>query len=213
MAWWQRQFGSSTRGKLVALLRTGPKSVDQLSDALGVTQNAVRAQLAALARDGVATSVGARHAGTVGKPATLYAIAEPAETAFSGAYPPTLATLVSVLGERLPPEELESVLGEVGRRLAPASRVLTGPLEPRVQQGAAALVTMGAMVDVSSDGDAFVIAGHGCPLGVAVAAHPATCRTVEQLLAMVTGARIREQCSRDGASPKCTFHVSDRGGD
>ena len=65
MGWWQRQFGNSTRGRIVALLRRGRRSVDELAVDLGITDNAVRAQLSSLARDGVIVDMGARREGLV----------------------------------------------------------------------------------------------------------------------------------------------------
>src|SRR4051812_43352284 len=75
MAWWQRQFGKTTRGRVVALLRRGERSVEELAASLGLTDNAVRAQLATLEREGVVRAAGVRRDGGVGKPATLYAVA------------------------------------------------------------------------------------------------------------------------------------------
>ena len=74
MAWWQRQFGKTTRGRIVALLRRGERSVEELATALDLTDNAVRAQLTQLEHDGVVRVVGTRRDGTVGKPATLYGV-------------------------------------------------------------------------------------------------------------------------------------------
>ena len=50
MAWWQRQSDKSTRNRIVALLRRGERSVEELAESLGLTDNAVRAQLSALER-------------------------------------------------------------------------------------------------------------------------------------------------------------------
>jgi predicted ArsR family transcriptional regulator len=210
MAWWQRQFGNSTRGRIVALLRRGRRSVDELAVDLGVTDNAVRAQLVSLARDGVIVDLGARREGNVGKPASLYGIAEPAETAFSSAYAPTLAALMDVLGERLTHRELETVMREVGRRLGATVPQAAGSLEARVQAGVQTLGELGAVADIERRGNAFTVTGHGCPLGKAVSVRPEACRAVEQLLAQATGARVREQCVRDDGPPRCSFEVTDR---
>jgi predicted ArsR family transcriptional regulator len=48
-----RRFFSSTRGRIVALLRAATRTVDELADALGLTDNAVRAHLVTLERDGL----------------------------------------------------------------------------------------------------------------------------------------------------------------
>ncbi len=210
MAWWQTQFGNSTRGRLVALLRRGRRSVDELAVDLGVTDNAVRAQLSSLARDGVVVDLGARREGNVGKPASLFGITDPAETAFSEAYAPTLAALIDVLGERLSHRELETLMREVGRRLSATAPKATGSLEARVHAGVKALGALGAVADVQSRGSAFTVTGYGCPLGKAVAVRPETCRAVEQVLAQATGARVREQCVRDDGPPRCAFEVTDR---
>lgn len=212
MAWWQRQFGSSTRGRIVALLRRGSRSVDELAAELGVTDNAVRAQLTTLMRDGVVADIGARREGTVGKPATLYAIAAPAETAFSGAYAPTLATLMQVLGEKFSHRELETLMREVGRRLASASSSPAGSLESRVQAGVKVLGDLGGVADVEKHGAAFTVRGHGCPLASAVVSRPETCRAVEQLMAQTTGAKVQEHCVRDDGAPHCQFEITERGG-
>lgn len=211
MTWWQNLFGSSTRGRLVALLRRGPRSVDELAAELGVTDNAVRAQLASLSRDGVVSERGPRREGTVGKPSTLYGIAAPAETAFSAAYAPTLATLLRVLHARLEPEALRDVLRETGRQLAPHAASRASTLAARVETGAAALAQLGAVADVHATDRGFVIEGHSCPLGEAVTACPGACATVEQLLTEITGAVVVEQCKRTAGAPRCSFEIIERG--
>src|SRR2546423_518664 len=120
MAWWQRQFGKSTRGRVVALLRRGDRSVEELAQALGLTDNAVRAQLALLETEGIVRSVGIRRDGTVGKPAMLYGVAPSASALFSSAYAPLLASLLAELSERMSPRQLDTLLRGAGRRLAPA---------------------------------------------------------------------------------------------
>ena len=43
---WKQRFFSSTRGRIVALLRRTSRTVDELAQALDLTDNAVRAHLA-----------------------------------------------------------------------------------------------------------------------------------------------------------------------
>src|SRR5439155_23915481 len=47
------RFFASTRGKIIILLRRSSRTVKQLAEALSVTENAVRAQLTVLQRDGL----------------------------------------------------------------------------------------------------------------------------------------------------------------
>ena len=43
MSVWEREYGATTRGHIVTLLRGGERSVDELATELGLTDNAVRA--------------------------------------------------------------------------------------------------------------------------------------------------------------------------
>ena len=205
MRWWEQHFGNSTRGRIVAILRRGWRSVDELAATLGLTDNAVRAHIATLERDGVVAQAGERRDGTVGKPATLYGVAEEADTLFSSAYAPALAALVAEIGSRHP-DELESLLRGAGRRLAtPAS----GTLAERVGTAAALLTELGADADVVPAAGGFAIQGHGCALAQAVSSRPETCCMVEQFLAQVTGGEVREHCDRGKYPPRCAFMISE----
>ena len=205
MAWWQRKFGNSTRGRIVALLRRREHSVEDLAQALDLTDNAVRAQLASLERDGIVGATGVRRDGTVGNPATLYAVAVHAAPLFSSAYAPLLASLLAELGERLSATQLEAVLRSAGRRLAPAVPASTSFGE-RARAGAALLSDLGADAELLETSDGYEIRGHGCVLSEAVTACPATCHAVEALLSEVTGVSVKEDCDRANA-PNCRFLI------
>ncbi len=205
MAWWQRKFGKTTRGRVVALLRRGERSVEELAAALGLTDNAVRAQLAILERDGIVRRVAIRRGGRVGKPAALYGVVPDASSLFSSAYAPMLSALLAELGERMSPREMESLLRRIGRRLAPTVPP-KATFDDRARAGAAALTKLGADADLVRTPEGYEIHGHGCVLSDAVAACPATCRVVEELLSAVTATRVREHCDRS-VQPNCRFVI------
>ena len=199
----------STRGRITAQLRRGARSVDELAREVGTTNNAVRAHLASLERDGLVQSSGVRRGGGVGKPATLYALTSEAELMFSRAYPTVLTTVMQVLVAKLDADRAESILREVGARLATAlGGEARGDLRARVNAAAAVLVTLGGDAEVAADDGAYVIRGYGCPLSTSVAAHPETCRAVRALVSHVTGARTEERCEH-GERPQCRFRVSE----
>jgi predicted ArsR family transcriptional regulator len=209
MRWWERHFGNSTRGKIVAMLRRGWRSVDELASSLDLTDNAVRAHIATLERDGVVAATGERRDGSVGKPATLYGVAAGADTLFSSAYAPALSALVSELGARYP-QQLESILRGAGRRLS-GTAASSGTFEERVDGAAAFLTELGADAEVSRADDAnggYAIRGHGCALAQTVSTQPETCCMVEQLLAELTGGCVREHCDRSQNPPRCAFLVT-----
>src|SRR5829696_3257600 len=85
----------STRGKLMLLLCQGPRTVNELTQELGVTDNAVRAQLVNLQQGGLVRQVGLRP-GTR-KPHVDYELTPKARLAFPNAYEPVLRTLTDVL--------------------------------------------------------------------------------------------------------------------
>ena len=207
MSWWQRQYGGTTRGRVMALLRRGRRSVEELARALGLTDNAVRSHLTALERDGLVAVGGVRRDGAVGKPATLYEVAPGAHTLFSGAYAPALGALVVELAHRLPPEQLAAALRGAGERLAPGTNA-SASFDERVRSAAALLAELGGDADLLSTDDGYALRAYGCPLAHAVASCPATCGLVEQLLSEVTRAPVHEQCDRSESPPHCRFVIA-----
>ena len=87
---WNQRFLSSTRGQVVALLRQGHSTVEELARALGLTDNAVRAHLASLERDGLVVQSGLRRG--MRKPAYAYALTPDAERLFP-MHSPTIASV------------------------------------------------------------------------------------------------------------------------
>ena len=198
-----------TRARVVELLRTGRKTVDELASALGLTDNAVRMHLAGLERSGLVRAEGVRRSGMAGKPATIYEIAPDAEPGFSRAYAPVLAALVDVLGDTLQEQELQEVMRAVGRRLASGQPPLNGSLHKRVRAAAALMDQLGAVTTVeSANGSGVIMRGAGCPLGVAVKESPMVCGAVRELLSVLTGAEVRETCDH-GARPSCRFQFTE----
>jgi predicted ArsR family transcriptional regulator len=205
MAWWQRQFWKTTRGRVVALLRRGRRSVEELAEALDLTDNAVRAHLATLEREGIVRSVGVRRDGAVGKPATLYGVTQESAALFSGAYSPLLSALLAELGARMPARQLDALLRGAGRRLATTLPPRASFAE-RVRASAAFLTGLGADADLVQTPEGYEIRGHGCVLSQAVVACPATCGAMEELLSDVTGVQVRERCDRSD-QPNCRFVI------
>jgi predicted ArsR family transcriptional regulator len=205
MRWWERQIGGPMRGRIIALLRRGASTVDELSAGLGVTDNAVRAHLQRLERDGVVSATGTRQGPGAGKPATTYRIAPEAEPSLSSAYAPVLTALLQTLAERTPPEELDALMRDVGRRLGPA-QPKGGSHEARVGAAAALISSLGSEIDVERTPDGYLLRGFACPLAAVVRAEPSACLAVEELVEAVVGVPVRERCDRSDG-PRCRFQV------
>lgn len=211
MRWWETSVGGGARGRIIGLLRRGERSVEELAAELGVTDNAVRAQLQVLEREGLVHQSRVRHTGSVGKPATMYAVPQRAEAYLSAAHAPLLAALLAALESRLNERELEALFRDVGRRLAEGvdgTGISSRPreLEAKVNAAAAVLTALGAEIDVERTTTGYLLRGHACPLSDAVRVQPRVCRAIEELVAGVTGAKVVECCDRSGTS-KCCFDV------
>lgn len=201
------RFPQTTRGKILAALRRGAGTVEELARSLGLTDNAVRAHLSTLERDGLVRAEGVRRGPGAGKPATLYAVPPEAELLFSRAYAPVLGALLDELAEQLPAERRVDVMRAVGRRLAAGIGRPTGePLEARVQAAVALLNALGGDAHLEEHEEKLVIRGSGCPLSAATSRRPEVCRAVEALLTEVVGSPITECCARDDR-PRCCFDV------
>ncbi len=203
---WSEGFLESTRGRVLTLLRGAPATVEELAQTLELTDNAVRAHLSALERDGLIRSRGARRDGSVGKPATLYSISSAAETAFSRAYVPLLSTLLTALGEKLPIRELKALMRDVGKRLAGVPLPATATARVRAEAASGILNSLGGLTTVKRDGKDYRVEGVTCPLSVAVSARPEVCEAVRTLLSESTGSEVIE-CCRRGERNQCTFVV------
>jgi predicted ArsR family transcriptional regulator len=190
---------------VVALLRRGHATVEELARELGLTDNGVRAHLAALERDNLVAQSGERRG--VGKPAFTYTLTSDAERLFPKAYGALLTLMLDVLGERLAPDALDDLLRDVGHRLAQAQgqTAPVGDLRARVDGAVRLLDDLGGLAEVEERDDGFVILGCSCPLAAAVEGTPRTCLLAEALLSDVIGAPVRQTCDPD--APRCRFEV------
>ena len=203
-----KRFFESTRGQIVTILRGSPCTVDELSTKLELTDNAVRAHLLTLERDGLVRQSGLRRGPR--KPHFTYELTEASDALFPKAYDTLLNQLIAVLKNRLSPSEIEEVLREVGRAVA-ADAPAAQDLESRVKIAVKVLETIGGAVEVREDEDRILIAATGCPLAAAVAVHPEVCQLAETLVSEIVKVPVEEKCNREGR-PKCLFELSHKEG-
>lgn len=205
------RFGESTRGRIVAMLRVAPRTVDELAAELGLTDNAVRPHLVALERDDIARQVGSRRGEGAGKPAIVYELHPDAEPLLSRAYAPVLSALLEVLTEQLSPREARKVLRATGRRLAASvGGQASGDLVARARAAAAVLTALGGAVEVEPRRGAVTLRGAACPLATAVRGSPMICGAVESLVSEISGAQATECCNREDR-PHCCFELRSTG--
>jgi predicted ArsR family transcriptional regulator len=195
-----------TRARLLALLREGAWTVDDLAERLGLTDNAVRFHMDALEKLGTVRKEGVRRIG-VGQPASVYTLSPIGEEAFSRAYAPVLIACLEELRDRSSAQQVAAFLRRVGKRLARGVTHPPGPLAARVAGASELLNSLGGITSVEKSGKALRIVGRACPLSRAVEADHCVCAAVTSLVAEVVGAEVRERCDRSGR-PKCCFEIS-----
>ncbi len=180
--------------------------MNELAEALRLTDNAVRAHLANLERDGLVSQSGMKPG--VRKPHITYALGPEAEQLFPKAYGRLLTLLMSIFSQQIKPERLRAGMRAAGRAVAQEHlRELKG--KTRRQRIDAALHILrelgGAATFREEDGKHF-IHGNGCPIAAATANHPEACLLAESLLTNVIGSPVKERCVR-GPAPSCRFEV------
>jgi predicted ArsR family transcriptional regulator len=201
-----KRFWTSTRGRIVLLVRRGSRTVTELAGELGLTNNAVRTHLIALGRDGLVHASGMRPGPR--KPNTIYDLTPEADHLFPKVYGPLLHHLLDVLKERMPPADLEEVLRTVGHRMAAEYRpaVPADGLREWAKLAISVLGSLGGLAELEGGNGRVIIRSFDCPLATAAAGHPEVCRLVETLLADVIGAAVHQGC-RTEPTPQCYFEV------
>jgi DeoR family suf operon transcriptional repressor len=203
----RRQLLNTSRGRIVTLLQRGGLTADEVASTLGLTANAVRAQITAMERDGVVQRSG-RRPGTT-RPSHVFELTPEVEQVLSRAYVPLLNQLVTVVAERLPSAQVEALLCETGKGLAKEltrGRRLSGNLRTRVAAASQLLNDeLGAVTHVEENGH-FIIRGAVCPVAVLTGKNAAVCVAMESFVAEVIGARVRQCCDHNGRS-RCGFEI------
>ncbi|HEX6576300.1 MAG TPA: helix-turn-helix domain-containing protein [Gemmatimonadaceae bacterium] len=198
------RFLATTRGQIVAELRREGRTVEELRKILGITDNAVRLHLSALEEDGIVHQVATRPSGR--RPAIVYELTEAAERSFSQAYMPVLTRLVDSLSDRMSPPELQTLLRDVGERLAREQPAMSGSVRQRAEGAARVLTSLGGIAEVEENENGLAIRGYSCPLADAVRAHPATCHAALALVSELVGVPVVEACDK-GSRPRCRFEL------
>ena len=153
-----------SRAKILGLLREQDSTVRDLATRLGLTNNAVRAHLVALQKEGLVRR-GGLQTGTR-KPHIVYALTENAIHAFPNAYGRLLREFVAVLAKQLSPQTLMGYLRQLGRELArePAQEAQGKSPTERRRIALNLLVALGGEPSLRKNDGAEFIEGRSCPL-------------------------------------------------
>jgi predicted ArsR family transcriptional regulator len=201
-----QRFGSSRR-TIVRLLRRARHTVNELARALGVTDNAVRANLERLEQEGLVRQVGTRP--SFRKPESVYDLTPEAERLFSKAYAPVLAGVLAAMEAELDETALDALLAGAGRRLAAPYLPALAGLSPRerAERTLKILEDLGGVAELDERDGRLEVRGFGCPFSQVVAQHPKVCVMATALVGELLGCDVREVCQRNGDRPRCCFRT------
>lgn len=204
---WRQRLADSSRGKILEFLRSGEHTVNDLAAALKLTDNAIRAHLLSLERDGLVHLSGTKPG--FRKPHATYALTSEAEQVFPKAYGPLLDVLMGVFSRKLTTKELRAAMREAGKKVAADHlRGLQGKTrEQRIKAALSVLKDLGGSAAFEATDGKHLIRGRGCPLAAATAHHPEACLIAESLLTQIIGAPVKEHCLH-GPNPSCCFEVA-----
>lgn len=201
-----RLFGT-TRGKVLALLCRGRRTVGELATHLGLTRNAARAQVQRLQRDGLVRPAGSRRG--IRRPHVDYDLTDKARELFPGAYEPVLRRLVDAMSQRLSARALRTLISSAARDLVRdrVGEVRGADPRQRVSEAVSRLGGLAAGIELEKEPDKTVVRSCSCPLASVTASHPELCAVFAGVLSEVFDARVREQCKK-GVAPQCCFQVA-----
>src|SRR5688500_866386 len=164
-----------TRRRILVLLCERPQTVAELASQLDLTNNAVRAHLDKMKREGLVRRGASRRG--VQRPHTEYELTDQGHAQFPKAYEPLLAALVDLLNERLPGELYRELLVQTGSRALTERFGLPSGKTPRqkIQQIVGKLNGGGIGIEVTTESGKSVIRSCSCPVSAVNAAHPELC--------------------------------------
>ena len=190
--------------KVLAELRHGPRTVEQISTSLRLTPNAVRNQLRKLQDAELAVRSGARPGAS--KPSALYSITLEGQIQFSTLYLPVLTHFLRVAEGKCSGTQLESFMTETGKSLAARYSKPTGSVKDKTHAAARLLKTFGGIAEVHARNGSITIRSLGCPLSALTAENPAGCKVLGGFLEQYLSTPVRICCNRE-AEPRCCFEI------
>ena len=194
-----------TRERIIRLLLAQPLTITAMAKRLGMTQNAVRSQVALLQREGVAEPQGEVKGAR--RPSILYGLFAGADAQLSRAYPSMVSHLVRVLSKELSSQEFEKVMKKLGRLLGSEAPRATGDAAGRVKEAIRFLRTLGSIAEMTVENGRYVISSDGCPIGVAVAVDVRACSSMQAMIQELTGLEVDKEC-RYRTHSRCRFVVT-----
>ena len=200
-----RRFLESTRGRIIMLLRRNDLTVNGLAAELDLTDNAVRAHLLSLERDGLISQKGMIKG--VRKPHYIYGLSDYARELFPRPYGLLFNRLLSSLRGVLSPSAFMERIRDIGFGIGKENkRSVDTNMNQRVDRAIAAIESLGGSATAVIENGQTIISSNSCPFAEAVKEHPEVCKVTESMLSEILETDVVESCDRS-SSPKCCFQA------
>lgn len=199
----------TTRQRVLRELKfRGAASQAALADALGLTREAVRQQLAGLEAQALVSSEAQPSPGR-GRPTRVYRLTEAAEEQFPKFYDSLTVTLVQALGDRLGDEGLRDVLTQVtDRQVAQWEPVLAGKsLRERMEALRGVYFDADPFTEVREDAEGTMLIEHNCPYLAAARDEPRLCSVTVSTMKRLLGVEVERTERFQLGDGRCVFRV------
>ncbi len=198
----------NTPNRIIDLLNRNPQTIRELAAALCISRNSVHQQVSKLEAAGIIEKLHPSEPTGAGKPAFQYRTAVGKEDSYSSAYKPLLDVMMQTLSQELPAEKRLQVYEKTGRMLANAAGLYpSDDLSADIQKSIESVNSLGAMAEISCEGEENYIRCYSCPVATLVHSDPMTCQLVAAFFSEATGRQVSVHCSRE-RTVICGFRVA-----
>lgn len=182
----------------------------ELAEALRITGEAVRQQLAALVEQGLVRA-DTRAPDGRGRPALEYRLEEAAEAHFPKFYDALTLTLIRSLGERYGEEGLRLVLADItDKQVAAWQPKLKGkPLDRRIHALRGLYFDEDPFTEVRRDDDGAMLIEHNCPYLTAAKDEPRLCSVTVSTMKRLLGVEVERTERFQQGDGRCVFRIRD----
>ncbi len=201
----------STRQIIIELLKErGQATVEELTEAVGLTQMAVRHHLNVLYGENLVVTSSVRRKKQPGRPQQLYSLTETASKLFPEDYYHLAGYLLDEVENTLGTDGLDKLLSRIADKVAAEAPLLRPGQSPeeRLDQLVQFLRDNSFTAHWGKEGDEYVIRVLTCPYRQVVLKHNQVCRLDMQIIKeMLNADPVRASCIADG-DEYCTYRVT-----
>ncbi len=201
----------SPRDRLLFLLKTeGPQATSALSDALGLTGEAARQQLAKLADEGLVESITQPAIGR-GRPRQSWRLTSAGHREFPDGHADVAVSLIDAIGSELGEDALDTIMVARERKTEAIYRAALADaetLEERVARLSALRVTEGYMASWWQEADGhFILVENHCPICAAATACRGFCQSEIDIFRSVLAAPIERTEHLLQGARRCAYRI------